>query len=851
MSYKNPFLMTDFYKLCHMLQYPEGLTSMTSYMVPRFSRLRDEFGIDRVTFFGLVGYIKEFVVDAFNKEFFGRPFNEVAEDVGEVLHKGLGYDSDLVSKTLAKIRKLHEKRFLPVCISGLPEGTDVPMGCPCVEVLSTDSELPWVGQVLEASMSAALWHPMLSATVARRYRVIAEKAYAATVDKGDPMKAMCDFSMRGQESVQSAVASSAAWLTAMCNSSTVAARSYIGSNYIDGASVPVYGLTSTEHSVMCTHAALGKEEDAFDHLFKLYENASFAAVCDSYNFWNVLTNILPKYKDTIAERGRRGYFIGVRHDSADPVAALCGIPEVSSLEFESEIQGSVGKEGQSYYIKDKNSVATWNESSLRWNVAWRPRTWEEKGMVETMGELFGTYVNTKGYKVLNPGVKAVYGDSITVTRAEAIYERLAKKGFAASNVSLGVGSFSFQCMEDKWGGLHPFTRDTFSIAMKCTHATSPDADGVQKPVKVYKDPVGFSEKKSLKGLCRVHMDGEGRVVSWEDGLEESSDTMPVLYFINGSPELMKFSAIRNRVTASVKATLKQDAMLDKGREYFEVIRDHMRAWADETKAANFVVGLSGGKDSTVVAMLLTKLFGPERVYGVMLPVQRTPRAVRKPDDDLSVAWKVADLCRLSCRTPRHVYEIPIESSLTSISTWVQRGFCDGKCETDLLDMNINLPARIRMSCLFAVGQAVNGRVINTSNLSEDTVGYATQFGDNAGCYAPLQDLTVTEVRQLGMWLAVNCFHTSVEEAERLIYRVPADGLQPRTDEDRLGFSYDSLDRLIREGEGDEGFKKKIMGLYAANKFKTDIVRMPKPEFPNLRNYVKEMYKASRVTPVSE
>lgn len=846
MSYKNPFLVTDFYKLCHCLQYPDGLASMTSYMVPRFSRLASVFGIDKVTFFGLTSYVQDFVSKAFNEEFFDKPFDDVAADVTAVLKKGLSYDDELVGKTIAKIKALHDKRYLPVRITGLAEGTDVPMGCPCVAVVSTDPGLPWVGQVLEASMSAALWHPMLSATVARRYRVIAERAYRKTVD--DHVKAtsaMCDFSMRGQESVQSSIAASAGWLTAMHNSSTVAARAYIEHNYPDGGANAVRGLTSTEHSVMCTHAALGNEADAFDHLFDLYKNASFAAVCDSYNFWNVVTNILPKYRDIIDERGLRGLFIGVRHDSADPVRAICGIPHMCSADFDAGPFTRKGGSGEAYYLYDRGEVAYWNTQLDGWSFAQRSLTYEEKGMVETLAELFGADKNSKGYLVLNPGVKAVYGDSITVTRAEQIYRQLELKGYAANNVSLGVGSFSFQCMEDVGGRLHPFTRDTFSIAMKCTYAERADSDGWHDAVKVYKDPKGFSEKKSLKGLCKVDVDDKsGKVLSWRDEVPASEfergseGDLPVVYFSDGACVLHMFSNIRRLVSKSVEDQLEDEKLLEGGEELYDQIRDHITHWASSTGAKNFVVGLSGGKDSTVVAMLLSSIFGPSRLYGAILPVQRVPQAARDKGGDTALGWKVAEICGMSGNGVKgHVYEMPIESPLTSMLNWVSRGYCDGGTLPE--DVGINLPARIRMAYLFAVGQAVDGRVINTSNLSEDTVGYATQFGDNAGCYAPLQELTVTEVRHLGMWLAVNKFNMSMADAMSLIHRVPADGLQPKTDEERLGFSYDDLDKLIRTGEGSEEFKERIYGLYRRNKFKTDIVCMPKPRFPWLRNHVRE------------
>jgi nicotinamide phosphoribosyltransferase len=496
------------------------------------------------------------------------------------------------------------------------------MGVPCLEIKSTNPQFFWVGQALEASLSAAIWHPMVSATIAREYRKIARGAFSETVENGiDERTAMCDFSMRGQESNESAVNASVAWLTSMWNSSTVAARKHIQNVYgkCDGN---VRGLTSTEHSVMTSHACLdgGDEIPTFKYLFDLYKNVSFAAVCDSYDFWNVLTNILPNnFMKEIDERGKRGVFIGVRHDSAEPVDALCGtvpvinedsnvkINELPDTLIEGETMycisisvndarrlnktmskdGIFDYNGQVYQImhfygerplfqfsgrdavgRALKSLATDDKNNpIGWAIVRnlnRTRTWEEKGMVETMYEIFGGTVNSKGYKVLNPGIKAVYGDSITITRAKKIYARLATKGFAANNVSLGVGSFSFQALETADGKLLPFTRDTFSIAIKCTHSkyvtrqwydSGYEGDIWHSNVEeaerhVFKDPKGFSGKKSQKGLCRVFFNEDG-VLTYEDELYEADlvgkNSAFVPYFKNGQMTKYSFESIRETI----------------------------------------------------------------------------------------------------------------------------------------------------------------------------------------------------------------------------------------------------------------------------------------------------------------
>ena len=615
----NPFLLTDFYKLTHILQYRPELRELTSYLTPRGSRLK---GVDKVVFFGLSAYVHSYVVENFNKNFFNRNFEECASEIREVLELGLGYSDEMIDKTIHAFHALHNCHHLPVEINAVAEGTLVPMGVPCLEIKSTDPQFFWVGQALEASLSAAIWHPMVSATIAREYRKIARGAFSATVENGiDERTAMCDFSMRGQESNESAVNASVAWLTSMWNSSTVAARKHIQNVYgkCDGN---VRGLTSTEHSVMTSHACLdgGDEIPTFKYLFDLYKNISFAAVCDSYDFWNVLTNILPNnFMKEIDERGKRGVFIGVRHDSAEPVDALCGtvpvinedsnvkINELPDTLIEGETMycinipaddaerlnktmskaGIFDYNGQVYQImhfygerplfqfsaRDTNGriLKMWATDEKNNPIGWaivrnlnRTRTWEEKGMVETMYEIFGGSVNSKGYKVLNPGIKAVYGDSITITRAKKIYERLATKGFAANNVSLGVGSFSFQALENEDGTLSPFTRDTFSVAIKCTHSKYITREWYDEGYEgdiwhcnveeaerhVFKDPKDFSGKKSQKGLCRIFFNENGEL-TYEDELYEADlvgkNSALVTYFKNGKEFKQNFESIRETI----------------------------------------------------------------------------------------------------------------------------------------------------------------------------------------------------------------------------------------------------------------------------------------------------------------
>ena len=272
---------------------------------------------------------------------------------------------------------------------------------------------------------------------------------------------------------------------------------------------------------------------------------------------------------------------------------------------------------------------------------------------------------------------------------------------------------------------------------------------------------------------------------------------------------------------------------------FANIETHMKMWAEQTNAKNFVVGISGGKDSTVVAMLLCAIFGKERVYGVMMPQWQ--------QSDIKDSMDVCDILGI------HQTIVNIGESVDTLTSQIWQNRKDSGIYPSK-DMEINLPARIRMSTLHAIGQCVDGRVINTSNLSEDMVGYATQFGDNAGSYAPIQGLTVTEVKELGKYLievlgiedkeysapALNrC--VSIPNKKRLtelVDKTPVDGLQTQTDEERLGFTYADLDKFIRLNEGSDEFKALIRKKYKQNKFKLEIVQMPQPDFSYFPNFVK-------------
>ena len=219
----------------------------------------------------------------------------------------------------------------------------------------------------------------------------------------------------------------------------------------------------------------------------------------------------------------------------------------------------------------------------------------------------------------------------------------------------------------------------------------------------------------------------------------------------------------------------------------------IRAWFDENgKGCNAVIGISGGKDSSVVASLCVEALGKDKVIGVLMP--------NGTQSDIDCAQKLVAHLGI-----KH-YTCNIQKSVDGVLEEME------KCGVEVSRQSIvNLPPRIRMTTLYALSQSLNGRVANTCNLSEDWVGYSTRYGDSAGDFSPLARFTVQEVKAIGKFLAL---------PEDLVDKVPSDGLSGKTDEDNLGFTYAVLDKYIREGViDDEIVKAKIDRLHVLNEFK--------------------------------
>ena len=239
------------------------------------------------------------------------------------------------------------------------------------------------------------------------------------------------------------------------------------------------------------------------------------------------------------------------------------------------------------------------------------------------------------------------------------------------------------------------------------------------------------------------------------------------------------------------------------KEIKESLIQWIKDWFETNgKGCNAVIGISGGKDSSVCAALCVEALGKERVIGVLMPN--------------GVQSDIADSRQLVEHLGIQNVTINIADAVSAVHTQLKKADVEVSEQTE-----INLPPRIRMSVLYAVSQSMNGRVINTCNLSEDWVGYSTRYGDSAGDVSLLGKLTVQEVKALGRELGL---------PENLVDKTPSDGLCGSTDEQKLGFSYAVLDRYIREGIcEDESIRQRIDALRKRNKFKLELIPTFEPQ----------------------
>jgi nicotinamide phosphoribosyltransferase len=482
----NVMLLADFYKLSHRACYPEGTELVYSTWTARTSRVKD---IDEVVAFGFQAFVKNYLVDYFNEHFFSRAKDEVIEEYSRIVKHTLG----VVSPETKHIEELHDLGYLPLLVKAVAEGTLMPLRVPMLTIENTHPKFFWLTNYIETLASCELWQPSTSATLAHEYRKLLDNAALATVGNTEfvPFQGH-DFSFRGLSSLNSATASGMGHLLSFVGTDTIpaiqAAEELYGANVekeLVGTSIP-----ATEHSIQC---AYGNDMEYLTQMItKVHPSGFVSVVSDGYDFWDVIGRVVPALKDKIMARDGK---VVIRPDSGDPVLIICGDPDAKT-----EL--------------------------------------ERKGAVEALWDIFGGTISDKGYKLLDSHIGLIYGDAITLRRAEEIVNRLGEKGFASVNVVFGIGSYTYQYN----------TRDTFGFALKSTACI---INGVEK--QIFKDPkTDDGVKKSQKG--KVHVYKTNGKITFTDGhsleSELSTDLLKPIFKDGKALNVQTFAEVRAKLAGS-------------------------------------------------------------------------------------------------------------------------------------------------------------------------------------------------------------------------------------------------------------------------------------------------------------
>lgn len=489
----NPILAIDVYKASHKVQYPSGTQYVYSNFTPRSSKLASKLaGIfdEKVVAFGLQGFIKWFLIDCFNENFFQRPKQEVVDEYQWHMDQIVGPGVDV-----SHIAALHDLGYLPIRIKALPEGSRVNIKVPLFTVINTHPDFFWLTNYLEDVLSNESWKAVTTATTAWQYRKLLDNYAEKTgANKDFVLWQGHDFSFRGVGGIHDGAKNSAGHLLSFLGTDTIPAICYL-KDYYKGVETYIGGsVPASEHSCM----TISGPENEFDTIKRLitevYPSGVVSVVCDGYDYWNVITNTAVQLKDAIEARQPNALGLAkvvFRPDSGDPVDIVCGlrvaVGDYSVHDLDDEDYDVICDNGK--YYRFEIEYDRYDDYPDTYKLTDEVPAHEVKGSIECLYEIFGGTINAAGYKELNPRVGLIYGDSITLERAQAILAGLEAKGFASSNIVFGIGSYTYQYQ----------TRDSFGFAMKATWGV---VDGVAKDI--FKDPAtGDGLKKSAKGLLRV------------------------------------------------------------------------------------------------------------------------------------------------------------------------------------------------------------------------------------------------------------------------------------------------------------------------------------------------------------
>lgn len=485
--YTAPETVIDGYKVDHRRQYPEDTRVIASNLTARGTRRANT---EKVIFFGLQYFIKEYLMTQWSENFFSQPKEKVLARFARRINNYLGPNK----VGTAHIAALHELGYLPISILALPEGSSHKLRIPSLLIYNTLPDFFWLTNYLETILSTTVWGPSTSATTAFQYKKLLTNFALETVgDAGFVQWQGHDFSFRGMFGMEAALMSGGAHLTSFTGTDTIPAIDWLEKFYNADSDKELIGgsVAATEHSVACSTILNFVEKVRVDsngnvtedelmnladieyvkHLItEVYPEGIVSIVADSFDYWNTITNTARALKDVIMARNGKVVF---RPDTGNPVKVVCGYTK-------DEIY-PVKDAAEETYISYKDAVIVTKN--------------EIKGSIECLWEIFGGTITKTGYKLLDSHVGLIYGDSITLDRAQAICSGLKAKGFASINVVYGIGSYTYQYV----------TRDTDQYAVKATFANVGGRD-----INIYKKPkTGDGMKNSAIGLVAVFKDENG------------------------------------------------------------------------------------------------------------------------------------------------------------------------------------------------------------------------------------------------------------------------------------------------------------------------------------------------------
>lgn len=540
MNQPNPFLYwTDSYKVSHINFETEGVHAIYSNFTPRFAHYMRELAgdvfDDKYVVFG-VQFMLKLMHERAADGFFKRNKEEVIEEMKTIHGAYIG------NTRFDQFEALHDLGYLPIEVRALSEGSVVDVGVPFLTIENTHPDFEWLPNFLETGISMELWKPLTVATIGRLYRLISNKyALETTGSIAGTEWQNHDFGARGQSGFESCSINGAAFLLSSCGTDNIpslwAANKYYNSKVTDGllaASIPAGEHSVTTLGILAeverSEVTISKPEAERRYLQMLMEErfptGMLAYVADSYDYWGMITDVIPSLKDTIMARDGK---LVVRGDSGDPVYVIAGydiydmdIIPAGGKRTESEWYDTIeaamsdqydwteGEIAMPFVVKFKGEyfkMDGWlDDEDYQYHISTNTliSEAEAKGTIESLWDTFGGKVNALGFKELDPHIGMIYGDGITLQRSQEILGRLKHKGFASTNIVFGVGSYS----------LNMLSRDHLGMAIKAT-SSKINMNGEVVEMAIYKDPKTDTSKKSAKGLIKVVKDANGKY-SYED-----------------------------------------------------------------------------------------------------------------------------------------------------------------------------------------------------------------------------------------------------------------------------------------------------------------------------------------------